>query len=95
MIDPDELEGLRRDADRYRWLRTHAVRIQGNEVWYVGADLDIRVDVGRDHVAEEAKAVKEPKSCRGSVGGEFGGANDYRPHDWLYLQNLRNAAKGL
>lgn len=61
MIDPDELEALRRDADRDRWLRTHAVRIQGSEVWYAGGALDIRVDVGREHVAEQAKAVKEPR----------------------------------
>lgn len=61
MIELDELEALRRDADRYRWLRTHAVRVQGSEVWYAGGALDIRVDVGRDHVAEQAKAVQEPK----------------------------------
>ena len=64
MIDPDELEALRRDADRYRWLRLHAVRIQGSEIWYAGGALDIRVDVGRDHVAEQAKAVKAPKVSR-------------------------------
>lgn len=61
MIDPDELEALRQDADRYRWLRLHAVRIQGSEIWYAGGALDIRVDVGRDHVAEQAKADLEPK----------------------------------
>ncbi|WP_443694947.1 hypothetical protein [Pseudomonas sp.] len=61
MIDPDELEALRRDADRYCWLRNHAVRIQGSEVWYAGGALDIRVDVGRDHVAEQAKSIQKPK----------------------------------
>lgn len=61
MVAFDELEALRRDADRYQWLRTHAVRIQGSEVWYTGGALDIRVDVGRDHVAEQAKAIQEPK----------------------------------
>lgn len=49
-IDPDELEVLRRDAERYRWLRTHAVRIQGSAVWYGGEALDIRVDVGLEHI---------------------------------------------
>lgn len=60
-IDQDELDALRLEADRYRWLRMHAVRIQGSEVWYAGDALDIRVDVGRDHVAEQAKAIQEPK----------------------------------
>lgn len=54
MSDQDELD-LRRDADRYRWLRNHAVRIQGSQNWYQGYALDIRVDVGREHVAEQAK----------------------------------------
>lgn len=57
LIDPAELEQLKLDAERYRWLRSHAVRIQGSEVWYAGQALDIRVDVGRDHVAEQAKDV--------------------------------------
>lgn len=61
MIDPDELDELRRNADRYLWLRNHAVRIQGSEVWYAGGALDIRVDVGRDHVAEQTKVVLESK----------------------------------
>lgn len=54
MSEQDELD-LRRDADRYRWLRNHAVRIQGSQNWYQGYALDIRVDVGREHVAEQAK----------------------------------------
>ena len=58
LIDPDELAQLRLDADRYRWLRNHAVRIQGSVVWYAGGALDIRVDVGRDHVAEQTKSVQ-------------------------------------
>lgn len=62
MIDPDELDELRRNADRYLWLRNRAVRIQGSEVWYAGGALDIRVDVGRDHVAEQAKVVLESKN---------------------------------
>lgn len=57
MIDSATLEALMRDADRYRWLRNHAVRIQGSDVWYAGGALDIRVDIGRDHVALQAKAT--------------------------------------
>lgn len=58
MTGQDELE-LLRDADRYRWLRKHAVKIQGSQNWYQGYALDIRVDVGRDHVAEQAKLNQE------------------------------------
>lgn len=58
MIDQVEVE-LRRDADRYRWLRNHALRIQGSQTWYQGGALDIRVDVGREHVAEQAKLDHE------------------------------------
>ncbi len=53
-IDPATLDELKRNADRYQWLRARAVRVQGSDVWYSGAALDIRVDVGRDHVAEQA-----------------------------------------
>lgn len=59
MINRDELEALRRDADRYRWLRKHAVRIQGSQFWYDGVALDIRVDIGRDHVADQARLDQE------------------------------------
>lgn len=59
MIKADELTALRRDADRYSWLRKHAVRIQGSQLWYDGTALDVRVDVGRDHVAEQAKLDQE------------------------------------
>ena len=58
MIDQEELE-VRRDADRYRWLRNHAIRIQGSQTWYQGYALDIRVDVGRDHVAEQVQLDQE------------------------------------
>ncbi|EOD9063913.1 TPA: hypothetical protein ACNVPX_006602 [Pseudomonas aeruginosa] len=51
LVNPEELVALRRDAQRYRWLRTHAVRIQGSEIWYAGDALDIRVDVGVEHIA--------------------------------------------
>ena len=57
LIDTTELEELKLAAERYRWLRTHAVKIQGSEIWYAGQALDIRIDVGRDHVAEQAKEV--------------------------------------
>lgn len=52
-------EAVLRNSDRYLWLRRHAVRIQGSEIWYQGAALDIRVDVGRDRMAEQAKSVQE------------------------------------
>lgn len=52
-IDPAALDALKRDADRYQWLRARAIRVQGSEVWYAGEALDIRVDIGRDHVAEQ------------------------------------------
>jgi hypothetical protein len=32
LIDANELAALRLAAERYAWLRTHAVRIQGSEV---------------------------------------------------------------
>lgn len=50
LIDADELATLRQAAERYRWLRTHAVRIQGSAIWYAGEALDIRVDVGLEHI---------------------------------------------
>lgn len=62
MIDQEQLE-LRRDADRYRWLRNHAIRLQGSQNWYQGYALDIRVDVGRDHVAELAKLDQGGGCC--------------------------------
>lgn len=62
LIDPAELEALQRDAERYRWLRTHAVRVQGSDIWYAGQALDIRVDVGRDHVAEQAQSARPTKT---------------------------------
>ncbi|RMR70284.1 hypothetical protein ALP80_200024 [Pseudomonas savastanoi pv. fraxini] len=48
-------------AERYEWLRNHHVRIQGSEVWYAGAALDVRIDVGREHVARQAKDITEKK----------------------------------
>lgn len=52
-------EEVRQNADRYVWLREHAVRIQGSQMWYQGAALDIRVDVGRERMANQAKQVQE------------------------------------
>lgn len=63
LIDPGELEELKVDAERYRWLRCHAVRIQGSEIWYAGDTLDIRIDIGRDLAAEQAKEVN-PSQAR-------------------------------
>lgn len=60
-IDADELAALRLAAERYEWLRNHHVRIQGSEVWYAGAALDVRIDVGREHVAEQAKDITPKK----------------------------------
>ncbi|WP_226507250.1 hypothetical protein [Pseudomonas sp. MWU16-30317] len=51
LIDANELAALRLAAERYAWLRTHAVRIQDSEVWYSGAALDVRAGVGLEHVA--------------------------------------------
>ncbi|PWB34713.1 hypothetical protein DCO48_05755 [Pseudomonas sp. SDI] len=50
---------VRLSADRYDWLRLHAVRIQGSQIWYQGEALDIRVDIGREHMAEKAKPIRE------------------------------------
>ncbi|WP_253249159.1 hypothetical protein [Pseudomonas putida] len=58
MAEPAE-QTIRENAARYLWLRNHAVRIQGSDMWYQGAALDIRVDVGRDRMAEQAKSVQE------------------------------------
>lgn len=51
----EELAALRRDAERYRWLRERAVRVQGSEIWYQGAYLDLRADVGLGHAREDAQ----------------------------------------
>lgn len=64
LIDADELAALRREAERYRWLRLRAVRLQGSDDWYAGVALDLRIDMGIYHRAEEAKDVtpKKPRS---------------------------------
>lgn len=63
-ISASELERLRINADRYEWLRRHAVKIQGSEVWYQGGALDIRVDVGRDRVADQHTIEHKPNKRR-------------------------------
>lgn len=65
-IDADELAALRREAERYRWLRLRAVRIQGSDNWYAGVALDLRIDTGLHHMAEQAKDVttKKPRSSK-------------------------------
>lgn len=52
-------EEIRKNADRYLWLRRYAVRIQGSQIWYQGAALDIRIDVGLEHMAMKAKPVQK------------------------------------
>lgn len=54
-----ELDKLNLNSERYLWIREHAVRIQGSQLWYQGAALDFRVDVGRNRMAEQAKSVQE------------------------------------
>lgn len=53
------LEAVRLNAERYDWIRLHAVRIQGSQIWYQGEALDIRVDIGREHMAEHAKLIQQ------------------------------------
>jgi hypothetical protein len=57
--DAEDLAALRRDAERYRWLRERAVRINGSEVWWQGDFLDLRCDTGLGHVQGEYEAVPE------------------------------------
>ena len=51
----EDLAALRRDAERWRWLRARAVRVQGSDVWYQGAYLDLRADIGLDHAREDSE----------------------------------------
>lgn len=62
----DDLAALRRDAERYRWLRERAVRVQGSEIWYQGGYLDLRADIGLGHAREdvEAKPGRKGKPSR-------------------------------
>lgn len=53
------LEAIRLNAERYDWIRLHAVRIQGSQIWYQGEALDIRVDIGREHMAKQAKLIQQ------------------------------------
>lgn len=57
--DPEDLAALRRDAERYRWLRERAVRINGSEVWWQGNFLDLRCDTGLGHVQGEYEVVPD------------------------------------
>jgi len=55
-LEPGEdLAALRLDAERWRWLRERAVRIQGSYVWYQGIYLDLRADIGLGHVREDSE----------------------------------------
>lgn len=51
-ISAAELADPRLAADRYRWIRQRDVRLLGDSTSYSGQYLDIRCDVGREHVAE-------------------------------------------
>jgi hypothetical protein len=62
--DAEDLAALRRDAERYRWLRERAVRINGSEVWWQGDFLDLRCDTGLGHVQGEYEVVPEPAPTR-------------------------------
>jgi len=58
-LEPGEdLAELRRNAERYRWLRERAVRVQGSEIWYQGVYLDLRVDVGLGHARDGSEPVE-------------------------------------
>jgi hypothetical protein len=54
--EPEDLDALRLDAARYRWLRERAVRINGSQIWWSGDYLDTRVDTGLSHVHEPLSA---------------------------------------
>lgn len=58
----EDLDALRRDAERWRWLRERAVRVQGSEIWYQGVYLDLRADIGLGHARESAEPAPE-KLC--------------------------------
>lgn len=60
----NDLVALRRDAERYRWLREREVRINGKEVWWQGAFLDLRCDTGLGHVQGEYGVEPKPASMR-------------------------------
>lgn len=62
-VEPEDLDALRRDAERYRWLRARAVRVNGSEMWWSGEYLDTRVDTGLAHADEPLRA--EPVKSKG------------------------------
>lgn len=62
--ESEDLAVLRRDAERYRWLRERAVRINGSEVWWQGEFLDLRCDTGLGHIQGEYELVPEPAPTR-------------------------------
>lgn len=64
-ISAAELAELRLAADRYRWIQQRAVRLQCDSTSYSGHYLDIRCDVGREHVAEvQALEQQHPPRLR-------------------------------
>lgn len=60
--ETEELAALHRDAERYRWLRARAVRINGSEVWWQGEFLDLRCDTGLGHIQGDYEVVPEATS---------------------------------
>jgi hypothetical protein len=42
----EDLQKLRQEAERYRYLRDHGAQFLGSNQWYSGEDLDERVDAG-------------------------------------------------
>ena len=63
-VVPEDHAALRRDAERYRWLRERAVRINGSIMWWSGVYLDVRVDTGLEHVQGEGEAAKASAPVR-------------------------------
>lgn len=60
----EDLAALHRDAERYRWLRARAVRINGSEVWWQGEFLDLRCDTGLGHIQGDYEVVPDATSPR-------------------------------
>ena len=51
----DDIAALRRDAERYRWLRERSTHIQGDSTRYQGIYLDMRIDIGLAHHRSNGK----------------------------------------
>jgi hypothetical protein len=64
--EPEDLTVLRREAERYPWLRERAIRIRGSDIWWQGEYLDLRCDTGLGHIEGEYQVIPEtaPNSGR-------------------------------